>query len=837
MRMMNRMSLMGLVVGVSALCVCAGTARAVEPTVKFWASLEGGAFDAGPWVRFNGEGYDPTEAPDANEVAVFDVDFVFPPRGAGTALGQFSYQLTIPSEVWVFGMGVGDNVLIPASSNPKPINLGAGGLRIGLAPDRGGLLAFPGIIRSAGPVVIGGAASSAAGRPTMEMASTSRLIAAEGVDVIPNGLLDGAGVIEGAVRNGGRVKVFDGSSASLSVRGGYTQERPGVSTPFGGVLEVEIAGPSENNDLLAVQGHAELGGTLLVNLLGGYSPVPGQLDASILTATSLSGRFDLVFFSPAIESNLRLRVNYPTGAGPALRGDERSFQSVRVTVEELPPQPNIGDGGDGAAPIPGRPARATAADLNGDGFIDVAAVIPLSTSANSGGGGGGGTTGGQVLVILNLGVNAGGGWRGFADPVVIAPGGGFNPADIAAGDLDGDDDNDLAVVVKGVPIGTGGTDGPGFLRVFLNDGAGVFALFPTAYPVGNDPRGVALANFVSDVSDSPDAVVTSLDNAGDGQVVVLVNSGALRAWGGFGNTFAQPLDNTDPGTVQPGGLDNPKDTDDIAVSSGSSGGASGGGTGAGSINILINNNALALRGEGGGPLPGFQPPIRVEVGAGPRNLAVRDVDGDGDADIVTSNFDDGTVSIVLNDLGDARGAVGAGSFRVQSLPIGDQPGVVAAFDFDADTDTDLAAVVDAPITRGSGTVIQVLRNDTTIPSPGDRGGAGPSGLVFSRGATIDFDTNPLYLIPGDVDNDGDIDVIAFVEPDGAPSRLAVAFVNALCPTDLDGSGVTDTEDLCRFLYRFGSEVEPGGIGDFNRDGAVDSRDLVRFLGRFGRSCE
>ncbi len=804
---------------------------------RFWGGLEGGSFDVGPWLRFNGEGYEPAGVPGALDIAVFDVDFVYPPSAAGVT--NIAYALTVPREVELFGMEVGDIVAIPPGSDPAPIDLGAAGLRIGLGPDRGGQLFSPGVVRSAGPVVVGGPASAANGRPALVMFTGSRLHAASGVDLIANGLIDGAGVIEGEVRNGGRLAVFDERAASLLIRGNYGQERPGTGSPFGGVLEVEIAGPSENNDVMVVEGHARLGGTLLVNLLDGYEPAPGQLDASIITATSLEGRFDLVFFSPTLSSNLRLRVNYPESlpGATAGRGGERAFQSVRVTAEPLPPQPEIGDGGDGAAPIPGRPSRATAADLNGDGFVDVAAVIPLSEAA---GGAGLGVTPGQLLVILNLGVNPGGGWRGFADAVVVtAPSGSaFSPVDIAAGDVDGDGDRDLVVITRGSPV-MAGTAGPGELLVYLNDGAGGFALFPTAYPAGDDPRGVALGDFIADPDGELEAAVTSLSQLGTGQLVVFGNTiDERRAWNGWGTTQTSPLPTDDPGTISPGGLDNPKDIDDLAIGSGP--GSTGSGGGGGTMHVLLNNDLATL--ERGGPV--FQPAIAVAVGADPRNLTVRDVDGDGDQDIVTSNAGDGTVSIVRNDLAltqgeSGSGAGGSGGFVVQSLPIGTSPWTVGAFDFDSDSDTDIAAVVRQPMDRGHGTLIQVLRNDTPIaPARGAGAGVGGAGgLVFSRGATIDFGTNPLYLIPGDVDNDGDVDVIAFVEPDGAPSRLAVAFVNAVCPTDLDGSGATDMTDLCGFLWLYGGVVEPGSAGDFNLDGAIDTRDLMRLLGRFGSVCQ
>jgi hypothetical protein len=800
-------------IGIAALLTGAGASVSAlgvgEPPLagrKFWANLDGGAFSVGPWVTYDGKFVEPTTAPGEGDVAVFDIDsFLIPREARGLSEFQAGYGLTIDAPVSIFGMTIGDFVAI--QPEPAAINIGFDGLRIGGIEGRGGSLSSPGTITSDGEVSVGGPYTAVSGRPSLFMFSTSRLFAHKGVTILPGGLVDGAGLIEGNVFNGGELGLFDGQAASLLIRGDYVQSRAGgEGQPFGGVLHAEIAGPSEDNDILVVEGHAVLGGTLLVNLLNGYSPQPNKLDARIVTATSMEGRFDLVFFSPSIEAGLRLRVEYPPVAPPPAREN----LSVRVVVDTLPPQPNLGDGTDGAAEVPGRPSRAVTGDFNGDGFVDVAAVVPSDAV---------GRASGALIIVINRGVNPDGSWRGFADPQVLTVG--FNPADLAAADVDQDGDTDIAVITKGTPpiVNAGGE--PPALRVLLNDGTGVFEVFPTAYDVGQDPRGIAFGDFIHDPNGLPDAVVTSLNGSNEGQVVILTNDGVTNRaanWSGFGNVQNAPAGSPDPGPVAPGGLDNPKDIDDIAIGAGSGGGSA-------AINVLFNTNLLNARGSV------FGSPVIVPVGSEPRNLTIADIDRDGDADIVTSNQGDGTVSIVLNRPGPVRG--GPPQFVAQALPIGDQPGPVAAFDFDADTDVDIAAVFRAVDKAAVSQFIRVLRNDSAIdPPPG--GGENP--LIFSQGPVIDFSANPFYVLPGDVDNDGDIDVIAFTDPEGSPTRQATAFVNALCPTDLDGSGKTDTVDLCKFLHLFGQTVERGGRGDLVRDGVVDTRDLVRFLSRFGQVC-
>jgi hypothetical protein len=111
------------------------------------------------------------------------------------------------------------------------------------------------------------------------------------------------------------------------------------------------------------------------------------------------------------------------------------------------------------------PQGVVAADLNGDGKMDLA-------TANS--------TGGTVSILLGNGAG------GFAAAVDF-PTGGTQPTGIAAGDLDQEGDVDLAV-----PHSQGGT-----VAVLLGDGTGKFAA-PLLYPAGNSLRGIAIADVNRD---------------------------------------------------------------------------------------------------------------------------------------------------------------------------------------------------------------------------------------------------------------------------------------------------------------------------------------------------
>jgi autotransporter-associated beta strand protein len=102
--------------------------------------------------------------------------------------------------------------------------------------------------------------------------------------VNPGGTLGGHGTIGGDLLNSGIVGQVN-SPGTLTVTGNYTQNADGI-------LRIGVAGdaPAQHN-LLAVNGHATLGGTLQVIPVGGFSLQPGN-QITILTANNgVSGTF------------------------------------------------------------------------------------------------------------------------------------------------------------------------------------------------------------------------------------------------------------------------------------------------------------------------------------------------------------------------------------------------------------------------------------------------------------------------------------------------------------------------------------------------------------------
>jgi len=171
-----------------------------------------------------------------------------------------------------------------------------------------------------------------------------------------------------------------------------------------------------------------------------------------------------------------------------------------------------------------------------------------------------------------------------------------------------------------------------------------------------------------------------------------------------------------------------------------------------------------------------------------------DYDGDGDLDLALSSYA-GQIYIYVN--------YGNGVFATpERYALSDNPVTLFANDFDADADLDLAT-----------NNIRIMLND---------GGAFSPGPMF----VYPFDPDPFHVAGGDLDNDGDIDLVTTLFK---YDKNVAVLLNLACPDDTDGDGFGDPgypgnqcpEDNCPLVYN-------PDQADSDLDGNGDSCDICPF---------
>ena len=287
------------------------------------------------------------------------------------------------------------------------------------------------------------------------------------------------------------------------------------------------------------------------------------------------------------------------------------------------------------------PISVFAADLDGDGDLDLAAANPGDDN---------------VLVLLNSGTGS------FAAPAQYAVG--SFPISVFAADLDGDGDCDLAVA-------NAGTDNVSILK---NNGDGTFAT-AVYYSAGSAPWSVCAADL--DGNGYADLAVA---NDSSHNVSIFMNDGD----GTFGSAADYPA-GSNPFSILATDLDGDGDLD-LAVAN------------AGSDNVTV------LKNSGTGS---FAASENWAAGSSPTSVCAADLDGDSDLDLAVSNglvdgsITSGNVSVLKNN--------GTGSFAApESYAAGSNPFCVLAADLDGDGDLDLA------VANGHSHNVSVLRNCTDV---------------------------------------------------------------------------------------------------------------------------
>lgn len=646
----------------------------------------------------------------------------------------------------------------------------------------------------AGAATLGGMNVTAGGPATLSVGPTGTF-EANTLQINPLGTLSGSGVVAANVSSAGTVSPGENGAGTLSITGSFAQIATVFSPNDGaGGLRMDLLGPSANqHDRVIVSGTVTLAGGMVLLRPQAFEP-PVGFTTELVRGSSISGMFDVVFGSPGPNKFYRFtKVQNPDNT-----------QSLMLSVENL--RTIIGLAPTGPTALPGLPNRAAAGDFNADGYPDLAVIVPRDTSAP-------GDTG-AILVLFNNGQWNGTG-KAWADPSAGTTYFlGAEPVAIRIADMNAATGPDVVVAARAITP----TPAPGQeygVRLLLNNGTGTLIRqgFPgeTVIDIGHDPRGLAVANFDNDPDDTPDIACTSFDNFSNGQVVIRPQ-GPISTSPTFLPPRVVPVFGV-PGAVEPGGLDNPKDQNDLCVALPGTQAAPDG-------RVLI-----LLSGPGSGPTwDGPSEAGEVRVGKRPGHIVLGDLNADGALDAVTTNFDDGTISILLN-------AQSGGSVPIflstQSGTLGPQPGAVTLVDLDRDGDLDLAAVTRED--TGDQTVVRILRNDLNITLPPEE-----RPVVLAPDRLVAQGESPVFVLNADVDQDGDRDLVTINANESISTGSAKAYLST-CVADINNNGVVNTADLAGFLGDFGTIVPPFTNGDANGDGVISTPDLVYFLGRFGGS--
>jgi len=334
-------------------------------------------------------------------------------------------------------------------------------------------------------------------------------------------------------------------------------------------------------------------------------------------------------------------------------------------------------------------------------------------------------------------------------------------------DIDGDGDLDLLLTPPAVNFFV-----PSTVLVRLNAGNGTFNPGPTI-PVAGAPNDIALADLDGD--GDLDMLASCYSNAAGNPITLStrLNNGQ----GSFGGGADLP------GLTSGGHLLSTADLD-----------------GDGDLDVVLSTNtagqtAASVRfNQGNGTFAGGS---ELAITGGTGAFALGDIDGDGDADFMTTGFSTGGIYTCLN--------LGNGSFgSATTYQLGNYPASIALADIDGDGDLDLLggcarpSTVETRLNDGQGhfapTGSSVAVGDypqfvrlADLDSDGDQDVL--TGNLYGGSVSVRFNTNGTLgggtevalgkytfgLQTGDLDGDNDIDFLTRVTPAPGTDFLGIGF--------------------------------------------------------------
>ncbi len=417
--------------------------------------------------------------------------------------------------------------------------------------------------------------------------------------------------------------------------------------------------------------------------------------------------------------------------------------------------------------VDGDPTAVEVVDLTGDGAEEICVTLAGAP--------------GSLVIFENDGAG------GVLQQIVTATG--DDPVDISSGDFDGDGNNDLAVannLSQEVTIYYNDDNDPS--NGFTEEDLGV----------GGPPTCLAGINADFDMYDDLAVGVSDTDGDGNGMYEIYLGSASLRTAGG-----GMSGGGSTPAGGDPAGLDPSMEEDqkDYMFSARQRNGKT-----------AVIGGALASN----GPVLTM---VEYTTGVNPGGMTVTDLNGDGQGDICVTSTTNGTVAILLQDVG------GGGIFQSAAyVPIGDQPTRITAVDFDNDGHEDLAAIVQEtnPITGGIEPVVRVLQGNGSLSF---------TSLETAWGESV------ALVSDGDISGDGLSELVTIgggpaLRNRGGVPELTLRETSMTCPGDFDANGGVNVDDLLILLGEFGSCTK-SCLADMNGDGDVDIDDMLSLIGVWG----